>query len=329
MKHIALPDGCSADRRLPFYLAMEEWVAHNLPDDDYFFCWQVRPTVIIGRNQNIDTEVDLAYCRANSIDVCRRKSGGGCVFADMHNIMMSYITPSEEVTSTFSRYTSMIASMLRSLGLDAEATGRNDIMIGDGKVSGNAFYHTSGHSIVHGTMLYDTDMTHMARAITPSRSKLESKQVKSVASHITTLNRHLSMSLDEFREYAISRLTDGAVTLTPQQIAGIEAIEDTYYRPQWLAGRKSTAERRITRRIEGVGEFSAGMTIRNNLIEDINIEGDFFMLSDLDTTLLDKLRGVRLGRQEIIDALDSTDCDSVIAGLSAESLADLLTYETN
>lgn len=71
------------------------------------------------------------------------------------------------------------------------------------------------------------------------------------------------------------------------------------------------------------------MTIRNNLIEDINIEGDFFMLSDLDTTLLDKLRGVRLGRQEIIDALDSTDCDSVIAGLSAESLADLLTYETN
>lgn len=324
MKHIALPDGSGFERHLPFYLAMEEWTARNLPDDDYFFCWQVKPTVIIGRNQNIGTEVNLGYCQANSIEVYRRRSGGGCVFADLHNIMMSYITPSEEVTTTFSRYTSMVAGMLRSLGLNAAATGRNDIMIGDGKVSGNAFYHTAGHSIVHGTMLYDTDFTHMAHAITPSRSKLESKQVKSVASHITTLNRHLSMSLDEFREYAIRHLTDSEIVLSDCNIAEIEKIEQEYYRPEWIAGRRSMTERRINRRIEGVGELSVGLTLRGEIIHDINIEGDFFLLSDLDTSLLDRLRGVRLRHDDLARSLASTDCGSVIAGLTSEALTDLL-----
>ena len=324
MKHIALPSSCSSNRRLPFFLAMEEWVAKSLPACDYFFCWQVKPTIIIGRNQNLEAEVDLDYCRRHSIEVYRRRSGGGCVYADMHNIMMSYITPSEEVATTFARYTSMVAAMLRSLGIEAEATGRNDIVVDGRKVSGNAFYHLPGRSIVHGTMLYDTDMRHMANAITPSRSKLESKQVQSVEAHITTLNRYLDMSIDRFRDYAVSCLTDGELVLTDAQIAEIEAIEQSYYRPEWTAGRRSGAGRASRRRIDGVGEFSATVNVSNGIIEDVGLEGDFFLHSDLARSLLDRLRGVRYERGAIAEAIALADCESVIAGLTADEFTDLL-----
>ena len=88
MKHIVLPD--NRPRRLVFYLAMEEYVARNLNEKECFFMWQVAPTVIFGRNQVLETEVNLPYCQANNIAIFRRKSGGGCVYSDMGNIMLSY-----------------------------------------------------------------------------------------------------------------------------------------------------------------------------------------------------------------------------------------------
>ena len=314
----------NATRRLPFYLAMEEWAAKRLPAADYFFSWQVNPTVIFGRNQRIDTEVNLDYCRENNIETYRRKSGGGCVFADRHNIMFSYITPSEHVTTTFNRYTEMVAEMLRSLGVDAKASGRNDITIEGRKVSGNAFYHIPGRSIVHGTMLYDTDLRHMANAITPSRSKLESKQVKSVEAHITTLNQHLDIDIDEFHRYAIEHLTDRQISLTAKQLTEIELLSRPYYEPEWIFGRRSEATIRQSKRVDRAGEFAIGITLRDGRIADINIEGDFFLLSDLDSTLLDRLRGVRYSRREIEDTLAGTDASQTIAGLTTGQFIELI-----
>ena len=140
-------------RRLPFYLATEEYVACKFDSPEYFFMWQVNPTVIFGRNQLIEAEVNLEYCRSHGIETYRRKSGGGCVFADMSNIMFSYITTDTTVRLTFDKYMRIVAHTLRRLGVNAEASGRNDIMIDGRKVSGNAFYHKPGRSIVHGTML--------------------------------------------------------------------------------------------------------------------------------------------------------------------------------
>lgn len=322
MIHLKIED--QRPHRLPFYLAMEEWAAANLPATEYFFSWQVNPTVIFGRNQRIDLEVNLDYCRENSIETYRRKSGGGCVFADRHNIMFSYITPSEHVTTTFARYTSMIADMLRSLGVNAEATGRNDITIDGRKVSGNSFYHVPGRSIVHGTMLYDTDFRHMANAITPSRSKLESKMVKSVPSHITTLSRHLSMTIDRFHEYAVSYLIDSELILNDAQIAEIEQLERPYYNPEWIFGRRSSSTLHHSRRIDSVGEFAVGIDLREGRIADINIEGDFFLLSDLDSTLLDRLRNVRYTDADIEGALAGIDTSEIIAGLSTRQFIDLI-----
>ena len=100
MKYISLPDekvhrlipADASIRCLSFYLAMEEFVARRLDEPDCFFMWQVEPSVIFGRNQVLENEVNLDYCKAHGIKVYRRKSGGGCVYADMDNLMWSFIT---------------------------------------------------------------------------------------------------------------------------------------------------------------------------------------------------------------------------------------------
>ena len=121
MTYISLSD--SINRELPFYLAMEEYVARHVDVADAFFIWQVSPTVIFGRNQLIENEVNLDYCRSHNIATYRRKSGGGCVYADMGNLMLSYITKEENVNFTFNRYINMVALVLCRLGVEAKATG--------------------------------------------------------------------------------------------------------------------------------------------------------------------------------------------------------------
>ena len=236
MKHVILPTcAASALRRLPFYLAMEEWVAGALPEDEYFFTWRVAPTVIYGHNQDVAAEVDMDYCRSHGIGFYRRKSGGGCVYADMDNIMLSYICPCADVEPTFARYTAMVADALRSMGLDAVPSGRNDVEISGRKVSGGAFYRMSGRSIAHSTMLFDTDMKHMVRAITPSKAKLESHKVKSVEARITTIKPMLpEMTIEEFNDRLIAFVSDSEILLSETQVAEIEKLEQNYYRPEWL-----------------------------------------------------------------------------------------------
>ncbi len=326
MKHVIIPDAPGCVRRLPFYLAAEEWVARNLPRGEYFFTWVVDPTVIFGRNQLIDAEVDLDYCRAHGIQTYRRRSGGGCVFADRDNIMISYITWRTDIGPTFARYTEIVARMLRKLGLDASSSGRNDVLIGNRKVSGNAFYHLPGRSIAHGTMLYSTNVEHMLHAITPSRSKLESKQVQSVASHITTIKEHLpELPFDDFRAHIINEICDEEpITLSPEQIAGIELTEQEYYRHEWIFGRKGVAAK-SRKRIDGVGEFMADVDCDSDgRIRRVNLGGDFFLLSDLDSGLLDRLRGAPLTRRGLEEVLGDTDAGMVIHGLTNEQLIELI-----
>ncbi len=332
MKHLSLPDA-ALWRRLPFYLAAEEWAARVLPPDDYFFAWRVAPTVICGRNQDMAAEVDLDYCRTHGIDVVRRRSGGGCVYADSNNWMFSYITPSDDISTTFSRYTLQVSDMLRSLGFDARPTGRNDIVIDDRKVSGNAFYHIPGRSIVHGTMLFDVDMATLGRAITPSRAKLESKRVHSVQSRVTCLRvEGIDMDVAAFGRYAIEYICGTDVyAVGAGELEQIERIEQTYYSPEFLHGRMSSAEQTadsgvICRagRIDGVGEINLHIRLDNaGRISSVNISGDFFVLSELDTAVVRHLTGVPFTPADVGEALAGADCGA-IAGLTADSLYRLI-----
>lgn len=328
MKELVLPE--THRRRLPFYLAVEEWAARRLPADDYFFAWRVEPTVICGRNQDMAQEVDMDFCRRNGIDVVRRRSGGGCVLADMDNLMFSYITPGDEVSATFSRYTSLIARMLVRLGFEAEATGRNDILVNGRKVAGNAFYHLPGRSIVHGTMLLDFNPDLMSGALTPSRAKMDSKAVKSVPSRITGLRAEgLKMTVEEFRRYALEQICDGKYCLSADDILEIEKIETAYYDPSFLNRKSSETDkpkkRRVTR-IEGVGEFEAAITLdRDQRIAAVNLSGDFFVIGDMDENILRHLRGCGYTTDAMREALITSTPGNAVPGLEKEHLLTILT----
>lgn len=243
MNYLNLPK--DKNRRLPFsdpwsecgvafYLAMEEYVARHLPRVDYFFMWQVAPSVILGRNQQMGSEVNVTYCQQHGIQVYRRKSGGGCVYADQSNIMLSYITPDDQVGVVYNRFLQMIVLMLRRLGIEATSTSHNDVLIADRKVSGTAFYHLPGCSIVHGTLLYDTNIEHMLQAITPGTEKLEQKGIQSVRQRITLLKDHISLSLDELKEHIRQTLCQGEYTLTSEDVTGIEQLEQQYLRNEFI-----------------------------------------------------------------------------------------------
>lgn len=204
-------------------------MARHVSEPECFFMWQVEPTVIYGRNQILENEVNLEYCREHDIKVVHRKSGGGCVYADMDNLMLSYITTGENVGFAFNQFVQMILLVLRKAGVKATGTSHNDIMIGDRKVCGTACYHLSGRSIVHSTMLYNTNMEHMLNAITPGPEKLEKRGIQSVRQRITLLKDHTSLTLEELKVLIRETLCEGELVLTPEDIERIKQMNTKDY----------------------------------------------------------------------------------------------------
>ena len=233
MQYINLPEAHEV-RSLSFYLAMEEFVARYVDADDCFFMWQVEPSVIFGRNQMIENEVNLTYCQEHHIQVYRRKSGGGCVYADSDNVMLSYISKGDNVGLAFNRFIQMMLLVMRKMGVEAVGTRHNDILIGDKKVCGTACYHIDGRNIVHSTMLYDTNMEHMLQAITPSQEKLQSKGIQSVRQRITLLKDHVTLSLEEVKALIRQTLCSDERTLTAGEVAEIEQLEQEYLRKDFI-----------------------------------------------------------------------------------------------
>ena len=321
MKYVALP--YDKVRRLSFYLAMEEYIARKIDEQDLFFMWQVEPSVIFGRNQLIENEVNLSFCRERGIKTYRRKSGGGCVYADMSNIMFSYVTKDEAVGFTFNRYINMVVLVLQKLGVDAKASGRNDVMIGDRKVSGNAFYHIPGRSIVHGTMLYDTDMVNMVGSITPTDEKLISKGVASVRQRIALLKDFIDLDINQFKSFVRSNLCDGEIMLDEADVKGIEEIEKEYLTDDFIYGNNPKYTIIRKKRVEGVGDLEIRVEMKNGEIKGMVMLGDYFIVGDIDNTIIRPLRGVRMEREAIETALPER-LDSVILNLKKAEFVDAL-----
>ena len=321
MKYVALPD--DKVRRLSFYLAMEEYIARKIDEQDLFFMWQVEPSVIFGRNQLIENEVNLSFCRERGIKTYRRKSGGGCVYADMSNIMFSYVTKDEAVGFTFNRYINMVVLVLQKLGVDARASGRNDVMIVDRKVSGNAFYHIPGRSIVHGTMLYDTDMVNMVGSITPTDEKLVSKGVASVRQRIALLKDFIDLDINQFKSFVRSNLCDGEIMLDEADVKGIEEIEKEYLTDDFIYGNNPKYTIIRKKRVEGVGDLEIRVEMKNGEIKGMVMLGDYFIVGDIDNTIIRPLRGVRMEREAIETALPER-LDSAILNLKKADFVDAL-----
>lgn len=310
------------ERELSFYLAMEEYVARNMKERDCFFMWQVEPTVIFGRNQLIENEVNVSFCKQNGIKMFRRKSGGGCVYADKGNIMFSYITKEDNVGFTFYKYINMILAMLEKLNVKATTSGRNDILIDGRKVSGNAFYRIPGRSVVHGTMLYDSDVEAMMASITPSEQKLKSKGVTSVSQRITQLKDYIDLDLEQFKDFAKKTLCNGEITLQQKEVENILEIEKEYRSHDFIYGNNPKYAVTHHQWLDGVGEMEVRMEVKNGVIQSLNLLGDYFIIGELDA-LLKSLKGVKLNKDDINNVLP-TRLDDVILHLHKEDFVNLL-----
>ena len=225
-------------RRASFYLAMERWVAANLlAGEDYIFTWVIAPTVVVGRNQDLDSEVNIECCRRLGIDICRRHSGGGAIYADTHNIMVSYIADARDtsVPEAFARYTDDICARLHSLGIDAVGSGRNDVCVDSRKVSGGAFYDLGDRYVAHSTMLWDTDTDTMRRVLTPPAEKLQRHGVASVASRVAGLRTlYPDLAFDHLRAALDAPGPGGKVRIISDDEADqIEQIRQRLYTDEW------------------------------------------------------------------------------------------------
>ena len=232
------------NKRLVWYLAAEEYVAKHidrlLPSDDQdgiLFVWIVDPTVIIGRHQVLHNEVNTAFCQEHNIAVYRRKSGGGCVYADAGNLMVSYIARSTHSEQVFQHYLDRMSDFLRHLGYDAVKSTHNDIMIGPHKVSGNACFALPTATIVHGTLLYNVDYSVLQQAITPSVEKLAKHGVESVRQRVINIRDIEATTIDStsaLAEAVQQYWSEEQIEFSQEDLLAIDAIEQEYLDPEFI-----------------------------------------------------------------------------------------------
>lgn len=186
MHILTLPDG----KHISWYLDKEQEIAELIEEfggEPVLFTWRVGPTVIYGRHQIVENEVNLEYCRTHGIEVYQRKSGGGAVYADRGNLMISYISPSTHSETVFQEFLHLVVNMLRDRGFTAVTTAHNDVLVDGCKVSGTACYALPHATIVHGTLLERVDLEQMSCALTPPKEKLQKHGVESVRQRVKNL----------------------------------------------------------------------------------------------------------------------------------------------
>ncbi|ATV34109.1 lipoyl synthase [Prevotella intermedia] len=324
MKYIIIPERKTTPQ-LPFYFAVEEYVARTYTDDDYFMAWRVEPTVMLGRNQLTENEVNIDYCKRNGIHIFRRKSGGGCIYADKGCMQFSYISFAENVNHAFVEYMQGIADMIKSLGINTELSGRNDILVEGKKVAGSAFYRLKGRSVLHNSLLFSTELEHLAQALTPAKEKLQSKGVASVSQRVGNVGNHTDLSIEAFMDYVRKYMCgDEVLELTADDMIHIEEIEKELASDDFTYGKNPKYTEVRKKRFADVGTIQAHIELKNQKIVNINLMGDYFLSGDLDRELLDLLHGVDFTREAVGKAIESVEMGNVIRNFTTERFLRLL-----
>lgn len=315
----------------PYYnLALEEYVFNELPrDESYFMLWQNENTIVIGKYQNAWEEVNQRAVDDKGIRVARRLSGGGAVYHDMGNLNFTFIVDREDVKGlNFRIFVKPVVETLNSLGVPAEFTGRNDILVNGMKISGNSQYVKQGRVMHHGCIMLSTDLSKVANALKVRDAKFKSRNSKSVRSRVTTINAQAprEITMEEFKNALIQRiLGSGDVEpykLTETDEKAIQDLRDAKYSTwQWNYGSPSRFEMRREEKFEN-GLVTVDLTAKDGVIEDIHFSGDFFGNGDI-RELEDALKGARLDRG-LADVIRGLDLDEYMAGIDPEELAELI-----
>ena len=267
-----------------FYFALEEYIlTHLLKDDEtYFFTWEIHG-VVIGKNQLIENEVNLNFLRDHHIDIYRRPTGGGCVYADHRNTMFSIITKKKNTQFSFKTYLSKIIDSMKLLNIDLTFSGRNDLLFEGKKISGNAFLQNKHGMLMHGTFLYDCDLETMVRAITPSDEKLVSKGIESVRSRVTNLKPYLGgLTQEQLIKHFENTLTFQTYFLSDEEVQLILEMAKKYEDPNWIYKKQPPHTKTLKKRISG-GLFEIILDLSDGFIRSLSIRGDFFDTKSLES----------------------------------------------
>lgn len=268
-----------------YNLAFEEYVLANRRDGNYLILWQNDNAVIVGRNQNAEAEINRAFVEEQGIRVIRRNTGGGAVYHDLGNLNYSFIMDAADPDHRSSEiFTTPVVAALRGLGLDAEASGRNDILVSGKKVSGTAQQLLNGRILHHGTLLFDSNPGMISGALNPDPTKFQSKGVQSVRSRVGNIRAALEsdMTLSQFWAYLKTVLVRDGITpteLTQEELAQIAALKaEKYDTWQWNFG-KSPKYQTVYRKRHPGGLLEIHLTVSGGKIEGIRILGDFLALT--------------------------------------------------
>ena len=316
--------------RDPYYnLAFEEYVLTHRTRGDYLLLWQNDNTIVVGQNQNTEAEINRPFVEAHHIHVVRRSTGGGAVYHDLGNLNYSFITDAgDRAALSMARFTQPVVEALQGLGLQAEASGRNDILVEGRKVSGTAQRLWGDRILHHGTLLFDANADMVAGALQVDPEKFRSKSTKSVRSRIGNIRESLprDMTLQEFWQRLLTELAgDGLVreALTGAELAEIRALADEKYRSwAWTWGRFPQYGFRNRLRFPG-GTLGVSLDVESGVIRDAVFTGDFMARTD-STPAAEALRGVRFEREAVRAALAPLDLDAMFGGIAPDEILEVL-----
>lgn len=314
-------------------LAIEEHCIRNLPaGEDYVLFYINDPSIIIGRNQNTLEEIHQAYIDQQGIHVVRRISGGGAVYHDHGNLNFSFLTDfSTDKLNNFKQFASPIIKVLNDMGVAAEMKGRNDILVGDKKISGNAQFSSTKRMFNHGTLLLDCDLGQVTRALDVKMTKIKSKGHKSARARVANIAEFLDspISTEAFKEKILDGLfPEGAerkaYRLSAEDWTSIHALVDQKYRQwEWNYGHSPDFDIQRSRRFSaGIIDFRLKVK-RGGTIENVKIYGDFFgqnPVSEIENALI----GVRYDKRHIEDALEAFDLYSYFGAVDRTEFIDLI-----
>ncbi|KAA6453436.1 lipoate--protein ligase [Bacillus swezeyi] len=313
-------------------LAIEEYCLKHLdPEQTYLLFYINQPSIIIGKNQNTIEEINTKYVDENGIIVVRRLSGGGAVYHDLGNLNFSFITKDDGNSfHNFKKFTEPVVEALKRLGVDAELSGRNDLMANGRKISGNAQFSTRGRMFSHGTLLFDSEIEHVVSALKVKKDKIESKGIKSIRSRVANISEFLDqkMTTEEFRNLLLRYIFDTEdeipeYKLTDEDWKIIHQIsKERYQNWDWNYGKSPKFNLQHSKRF-AAGSIDIRLEVHKGVIHECKVYGDFFGVGDVGD-IEEKLAGVQYERNAIEEALQGVDIQHYFGNIQKEEFLDLV-----
>lgn len=315
-------------------LAFEEYILQNFGEKDTYLLFYINePSIIVGRNQNTIEEINTDYVEKNNIKVVRRLSGGGAVYHDLGNINFSFITKDDgDSFHNFEKFTKPVVQALKNIGVPAELKGRNDLVAGGRKISGNAMFSTKGRMFSHGTLMLNSEIDHVVDALNVNKAKIESKGIKSIRSRVANIVEFMdeAIPMDEFKNMLLRYIFDvedikdvPRYELSEEDWNNIYEIAEKRYRNwDWTYGKSPAFNIQQSHKFPS-GFIDVRLDVKKGIIENCKIYGDFFGLGEVNV-LEDALNGVRHEKQAIKEALADIDVPHYLGKITEEEFIDLI-----